>query len=125
MRLRRQTQISVERALRLGQIVDIVGATGDLLGGGIVRRRFMQTPQLARRCNNVELVHATALSSRWPTARKGGGVNKLDVIAPAGKLGRLHESTPHDSAAKQVAGRADYVDDLTEPEGTLHAYLGL
>ena len=39
--------------------------------------------------------------------------------------GRLHESTPHDSAAKQVAGRAEYVDDLVEPEGTLHAYLGL
>ncbi|WP_421759173.1 xanthine dehydrogenase molybdopterin binding subunit [Devosia sp.] len=37
----------------------------------------------------------------------------------------LHVSTPHDSAAKQVAGRADYVDDLAEPEGMLHAYLGL
>ena len=49
-------------------------------------------------------------------------MNKLDVKAPAG---RLHESMPHDSAIKQVAGRADYVDDLTEPEGTLHGYLGL
>lgn len=37
----------------------------------------------------------------------------------------LHTSQPHDSAIKQVAGRADYVDDLVEPEGTLHAYLGL
>ena len=37
----------------------------------------------------------------------------------------LHVSNPHDSAIKQVAGRADYVDDLAEPEGTLHAYLGL
>jgi len=55
-----------------------------------------------------------------------GRVNKLDVIAPTSvKGGRLHESTPHDSASKQVAGRAEYVDDLTEPEGTLHAYLGL
>ncbi len=52
-------------------------------------------------------------------------MNKMDVLAPKSKLGRLHESTPHDSAAKQVAGRAEYVDDLTEPEGTLHAYLGL
>ncbi len=53
-------------------------------------------------------------------------MNKLDVVAPShSKTGRLHESTPHDSAAKQVAGRAEYVDDLTEPEGTLHAYLGL
>ncbi len=37
----------------------------------------------------------------------------------------LHVSTPHDSAIKQVAGRADYIDDLAEPEGLLHAYLGL
>ena len=49
-------------------------------------------------------------------------MNKLDVKAPTG---RLYDSTPHDSAIKQVAGRADYVDDLTEPEGTLHAYLGI
>ncbi len=53
-------------------------------------------------------------------------MNKLDVTTPAkSKGGRLHESAVHDSAAKQVAGRAEYVDDLTEPEGTLHAYLGL
>jgi len=38
---------------------------------------------------------------------------------------QLHVSTNHDSAIKQVAGRADYIDDLLEPEGTLHAYLGL
>jgi len=37
----------------------------------------------------------------------------------------LHVSKPHDSAIKQVAGRADYIDDLVEPVGTLHAYLGL
>jgi xanthine dehydrogenase large subunit len=52
-------------------------------------------------------------------------VNKLDISVPATKGGRLHVSTPHDSAAKQVAGRAEYVDDLTEPEGTLHGYFGL
>ena len=52
-------------------------------------------------------------------------MNKLDVITPTTQGGRLHTSTPHDSAIKQVAGRADYVDDLVEPEGTLHAYLGL
>ena len=37
----------------------------------------------------------------------------------------LHVSQPHDSAIKQVAGRAEYVDDLVEPAGTLHGYLGL
>jgi xanthine dehydrogenase large subunit len=37
----------------------------------------------------------------------------------------LHQSQPHDSASKQVGGRAEYIDDLVEPTGTLHAYLGL
>ena len=47
-------------------------------------------------------------------------VSANDVVTSA-----LHVSKPHDSAAKQVAGRADYIDDLVTPEGTLHAYLGL
>ena len=32
---------------------------------------------------------------------------------------------PHDSAAKHVSGRAVYVDDMAEPPGLLHAFLGL
>lgn len=31
----------------------------------------------------------------------------------------------HDSAIKHVTGRAEYCDDIAEPMGTLHAYLGL
>jgi xanthine dehydrogenase small subunit len=58
---------------------------------------------------------------RGPTADAGGGMNKQSAITAS----PLHVSVPHDSAIKQVAGRADYVDDLPEPEGTLHAYLGL
>lgn len=37
----------------------------------------------------------------------------------------LHHGIAHDSATKHVTGRADYTDDLIEPSGTLHAYLGL
>ncbi|MDB5506737.1 MAG: aldehyde oxidase, partial [Devosia sp.] len=48
-------------------------------------------------------------------------MNKIDIAA----RNALHVSTPHDSAIKQVMGRADYIDDLAEPEGLLHAYLGL
>ena len=48
-------------------------------------------------------------------------MNKLDIVAPVKSTdGRLHSSTPHDSAIKQVAGRAEYVDDLTEPDGISH-----
>lgn len=32
---------------------------------------------------------------------------------------------PHDSATKHVSGRAIYVDDMAEPPGLLHAFLGL
>lgn len=39
--------------------------------------------------------------------------------------GGVHTDRQHDSATKHVTGRADYCDDITEPVGTLHAYLGV
>ncbi|AUH34939.1 xanthine dehydrogenase molybdopterin binding subunit [Paracoccus tegillarcae] len=39
--------------------------------------------------------------------------------------GLAHSDTQHDSAVKHVTGRAEYTDDLTEPHGLIHAYLGL
>nr|WP_043771569.1 xanthine dehydrogenase molybdopterin binding subunit [Roseivivax isoporae] len=38
--------------------------------------------------------------------------------------GAVHTGLIHDSAAKHVTGRAAYTDDIAEPAGTLHAYLG-
>ncbi|WP_127115842.1 xanthine dehydrogenase molybdopterin binding subunit [Shimia sediminis] len=38
--------------------------------------------------------------------------------------GAVHQDLKHDSAIKQVQGRAEYTDDIAEPAGTLHAYLG-
>lgn len=37
----------------------------------------------------------------------------------------VHKPLPHDSAARHVAGSAPYIDDLPEPDGTLHMALGL
>ncbi|WP_370634981.1 xanthine dehydrogenase molybdopterin binding subunit [Roseivivax sp. GX 12232] len=39
--------------------------------------------------------------------------------------GAVHSSLTHDSAANHVTGRAAYTDDIAEPAGTLHAYLGV
>jgi xanthine dehydrogenase large subunit len=39
--------------------------------------------------------------------------------------GRAGSSRQHDSAAKHVAGRAVYIDDMLEPAGLLHLCLGL
>ncbi len=39
-------------------------------------------------------------------------------------MSKTGENTRHDSAIKHVTGRADYTDDIAEPAGTLHAYLG-
>ncbi|WP_323767105.1 xanthine dehydrogenase molybdopterin binding subunit [Antarctobacter sp.] len=39
--------------------------------------------------------------------------------------GAVHHDRVHDSAVKHVTGRADYTDDVAEPAGTLHAYLGV
>jgi len=38
--------------------------------------------------------------------------------------GAAHDSVIHDSAVKHVTGRAEYTDDITEPTGCLHAYIG-
>ncbi|NVK60340.1 MAG: xanthine dehydrogenase molybdopterin binding subunit [Rhodobacteraceae bacterium] len=39
--------------------------------------------------------------------------------------GAVHEDRQHDSAIKHVRGLAEYTDDIAEPAGTLHAYLGV
>ena len=40
-------------------------------------------------------------------------------------LAALHTATRHDSGPKHVTGTAEYIDDMAEPAGTLHAYLAL
>jgi xanthine dehydrogenase large subunit len=39
--------------------------------------------------------------------------------------GGVHQSQQHDSAVRHVTGEAAYIDDLAEPVGLLHVYLGL
>jgi xanthine dehydrogenase large subunit len=39
--------------------------------------------------------------------------------------GGVHKPQKHDSGHKHVSGTAEYIDDMLEPAGTLHAYLGL
>ncbi|PRY22227.1 xanthine dehydrogenase molybdenum binding subunit apoprotein [Aliiruegeria haliotis] len=39
--------------------------------------------------------------------------------------GAAHTDLKHESAIKHVTGRAEYCDDIAEPIGTLHAYLGV
>lgn len=39
--------------------------------------------------------------------------------------GPMHTSLRHDSAHKHVTGTAEYIDDMPEPAGTLHAALGM
>ncbi|MBP7243102.1 MAG: xanthine dehydrogenase molybdopterin binding subunit [Amaricoccus sp.] len=39
--------------------------------------------------------------------------------------GGVHTALPHESAANHVTGRAEYIDDIPEPAGTLHAALGM
>ncbi len=46
-------------------------------------------------------------------------------LAATGIKGAVAAATRHDSAAKHVTGSALYIDDIAEPTGCLHAYLGL
>jgi xanthine dehydrogenase large subunit len=47
-----------------------------------------------------------------------------DPSIPALAPGLIGEALQHESAHLHVAGEADYVDDIVEPRGTLHAALG-
>ena len=49
-----------------------------------------------------------------------------DVPRPSGQpLGVAGQSTLHESAWLHVTGTARYIDDLPEPEGLLHAAVGM
>ena len=48
-----------------------------------------------------------------------------DLVANATDQGALRRPLQHDSAHKHVSGEALYIDDLPEPAGLLHVYLGL
>ncbi len=52
-------------------------------------------------------------------------MNKMDLEFKTEISGPMHASSRHDSAHKHVTGAADYIDDMPEPEGTLHAALGM
>jgi xanthine dehydrogenase large subunit len=43
----------------------------------------------------------------------------------AESLRHVRQPLPHDSARKHVQGAAEYIDDLREPEGTLHLAIGM
>ena len=45
--------------------------------------------------------------------------------APAEPLRHVHQALAHESAERHVQGAAAYIDDLREPEGTLHIACGL
>jgi xanthine dehydrogenase large subunit len=50
----------------------------------------------------------------------------MNVMQPIDRIrGGVHENERHESGHKHVTGTAEYIDDIPEPAGTLHAYLGL
>ncbi|TPW31658.1 xanthine dehydrogenase molybdopterin binding subunit [Martelella alba] len=49
-----------------------------------------------------------------------------DMIVSKTRIsGGMHDPRRHDSAHKHVAGAAEYIDDIPEPQGLLHVGLGL
>src|SRR5271166_5340470 len=49
-------------------------------------------------------------------------LNEAVDVAPTAVV---HKPLPHDSARLHVQGSAAYVDDIREPEGTLHVAIGM
>lgn len=65
---------------------------------------------------------------RFGVERQLEGDTEVSEIqtGPAGNVaGGVHRPQRHDSGHKHVSGQAEYIDDIIEPAGTLHAYLGL
>src|SRR5271157_3682251 len=48
-----------------------------------------------------------------------------DVAELAAPTSVVHKPLPHDSARLHVQGAATYVDDIREPDGTLHVAIGM
>ena len=55
-----------------------------------------------------------------PAAFRGEAAGGAETI-----VGAVHARLAHDSAAKHVSGRATYIDDLRELDGTLHLYVAM
>ncbi|MGK9285477.1 xanthine dehydrogenase molybdopterin binding subunit [Sinorhizobium meliloti] len=50
----------------------------------------------------------------------------MNVMQPVDRVrGAVHDKERHESGHKHVSGTAEYIDDIPEPAGTLHGYLGL
>ena len=50
----------------------------------------------------------------------------MNVMQPIDRIqGGVHEKERHESGHKHVTGTAEYIDDMPEPAGLLHAWLGL
>ena len=43
-----------------------------------------------------------------------------ETLIPDAELQVVRKSLPHDSAPRHVTGSAAYIDDIREPQGTLH-----
>ena len=49
----------------------------------------------------------------------------IPVYEPREETAVVHKAHPHDSARLHVRGAATYVDDIREPQGTLHIAIGM
>ncbi len=49
----------------------------------------------------------------------------IPVYEPREETAVVHKAHPHDSARLHVSGAAAYVDDIREPQGTLHIAIGM
>jgi xanthine dehydrogenase large subunit len=57
--------------------------------------------------------------------QSGGGSATAPAAPEPDTLRHVRKALPHDSAPRHVQGAAPYIDDLREPEGTLHLAIGL
>lgn len=66
----------------------------------------------------------TPLNDLPESSQEGLPAGGAGAAAPS-LLEVVHQPLPHDSALRHVQGNAPYIDDILEPEGTLHLAIGM
>ena len=77
-----------------------------------------------RRCSKSPALRARPASESSLLARPSRTI-VIPAYEPREETAVVHKPHPHDSARLHVRGAATYVDDIREPQGTLHVAIGM
>jgi xanthine dehydrogenase large subunit len=95
-----------------------------LAAQNLLHRFFLETSGHSCQLDTSGLRNIPAFQPGKPgkTEKPQAGTGKRDSLNDG--AGVVHSALAHDSAVKHVTGQAVYIDDIREPAGLLHVYVG-